>query len=74
MSRSKSFAVGRGDYLAVVGYRGDGVVRILKVEDFDDRRVLGVDLLRSSPTAPTIRSYLVEHVDAFAPVVGQDGE
>lgn len=74
MSRPKAFAVRVGEYLAICGYRGDGVVRVLKVESFDETHVTGVDLLRSSPTAPTVRTYLVEHVDRFAPVIGQEAE
>lgn len=74
MSSTKSFAVGVGDLVSVVGYKGDRVVRVLRIESFDAEHVSGLDLLRSSPTSSVYRTYRIDSVDAFHPVIGQDDE
>lgn len=74
MSKPKAFTFGPGDFVAILGYAGDDVTRILKVESFSEKHVHGIDLLRSSPTQPVHRSYLVEKVGRFAPVIGQQDD
>jgi hypothetical protein len=71
MAKPKTFTFGVEDLVSVVGYEGDGVVRVLRVKTFDDAHVTGIDLLRSSPTEPIYRTYRLDKVDRLAPVVGQ---
>jgi hypothetical protein len=57
--------------VALDGYRGDGVCRIVRIERVEGGRLFSVDLLRSTPTHPHRRVYRLDCVDGVRPVVGQ---
>jgi hypothetical protein len=69
--RGYSFTIGLEDLIALDGYRGDGVCRILRVKELDATHLKGECVLRSSPTEPVFRSYLIEKIDGLRRVVGQ---
>jgi hypothetical protein len=63
-----------GELIALDGYKGDGICRIIRIEKTTRRTLTGLCLLRSSPSAPIYRSYSLRHIDKMRPVVSAESD